>query len=93
MIEVDLEDYLEEVKFQMTEYEELEETTILEWEAEFRNWILSHQDKKKCIIKNKNDITIILNDEDEMEEVAAKFYKAYKNNKTIQYWKKLKWGR
>lgn len=93
MIEIDLEDFVEEVKFQMTEHEELDEETIINWEVRLREWILGHEDKRKYHVKSKDDIKIFLKDEDEMDEIAEKFYIAVKSNRTDQYWKKLKWGR
>ncbi|ROR23454.1 hypothetical protein EDD66_11461 [Mobilisporobacter senegalensis] len=93
MIEIDFEDFVEEVKFQMTEYEELDETTILDWETKLRKWVKEHKEKKFFHVKSKDDIAVFLRDEDEMYELAEKFYRAYKNNKLDEYWKKLKWGR
>lgn len=93
MIEIDFEDFVEEIKYQMTEYEELDETTILEWEKKLRKWIKENRDKKCFHVKSKDVITVFLKDEDETYELAEKYHKAYKSNKVDEYWKKLKWGR
>lgn len=93
MIEIDFEDFIEEVKFQLTEYEELEEEVILDWEKKMRAWILNHTDKKAFRIKSKDDICIYLKDEDEMYDIANQYYTALKNTKDKDYWKHLKWGR
>lgn len=89
MMEIDFEDFIEEVKFQMTEYEELEEQTIKDWEVRARKWVDEHEDKKKRIMKLKEDIILKIKDEDVMYEVAQKFYQAYRNDKVKEYWYKF----
>lgn len=91
MIELDFEDFVEEIKFQMTEYEELEKEAILDWEDKLRQWILEHEDKKSFLVKSKDDITVYLKTEDQMHDLAEEFYKAYKHNQLDEYWKNLKW--
>ena len=91
MIELDFEDFIEEVKYQMTEYEGLDKETILTWEDKLRRWIGEHEDKKSFLVRSRDDITVFLKDEDEMSDLAGDFYKAYKNNQLDEYWKNLKW--
>lgn len=91
MIELDFEDFIEEVKYQMTEYEGLDKETILTWEDKLRRWIWEHEDKKSFLVRSREDITVFLKDEDEMSDLAGDFYKAYKNNQLDEYWKNLKW--
>ena len=38
----DIEDYLEEIKYLLTEYEEMTEEVILDWEDRAREYILKH---------------------------------------------------
>ncbi len=54
MIEMDLEDYIEEVKFQMVDaYDDvLDKETILTWEKKAREWVQKEQ--KKCSYKITN---------------------------------------
>lgn len=89
MIEIDLEDFLEDVKLQMTEYEILDEVTIKNWEARTRKWIKEHDDKKRKIVKLKGDILVKVDDEDITYDIAQKFYKAVKTDKTEEYWSKF----
>lgn len=93
MIEIDFEDFVEEVKFQLTEYEDLEEKIILDWETKMRDWITRHNDKKAFHVKSKDDVRIFLKDEDEMYDIANQYYMALHNKKDRDYWKHLKWGR
>lgn len=86
-MELDLEDFIEEVKFQMVELEELEEEVILDWEKRAREWVNTHEDPKKRIIKYRNSIFVKVKDDDVMAEVAAKFFKAFRGNSLDQYWK------
>ena len=88
-MELDLEDFLEEVKFQMTEFDILEEETILGWEEKVRRWIEHHPDKKYLTVKSEDDVQIKIKNEDVMEEIARKFYQAVKNQQEDQYWKKF----
>lgn len=89
MMEMDLEDFVEEVKFQMTEYEALDEKTIKEWEAKARKWVDKHSDKKYGIIKHRDEILVKVKDEEACIEIADKYYKAFKNDKLKDYWYKF----
>lgn len=89
MVEIDLEDFIEEVKFQMTEHEELDEATIKDWESKARAWVDTHKDKKGRIIKGKEDIIIKVKDEDVMYEIAEKFYQSYRKDNIKDYWYKF----
>lgn len=90
MVEVDIEDYLEEVKFQMTQYELLTESVILDWEDRVREWIRKNGTKRKAItIKSEDDICIKLKKEEEMEEEALQYYKAVKQDQIENYWKQF----
>lgn len=89
-MELDFEDFIEEVKFQMTEYELLEETTILDWETKAREWVIKHPDKKYLKVISEDDIQVKVKDEDVMYEIALSFYRAVKNNQVEEYWKRFK---
>lgn len=89
MVEMDLEDFIEEVKFQMTEYDILEKDIIMDWEARARKWTATHVDKKR-IIKMGQDITLVVKNEEIMEEIALKYYQAVKQDKVKDYWYRFK---
>ena len=89
MIEMDFEDFIEEVKFQMTEFDALDEKTIKEWEAKARTWVDKHDDKKRRIIKHDDEIIVKVKDEEVCFEIAEKFYKAVKYDKVKDYWYKF----
>lgn len=89
MIEMDLEDYLEEVKYQMTEYDILEEDIIKEWEVKARKWTKDHFDRK-IMVRRGDDLLLLLKNEDIMEDVAQKFYKAVKEDNIKGYWYRFK---
>lgn len=85
----DIDDYIEEVKFQMTEYDVLEEDTILDWEAKARDYIMKHKNNKNITIKTKDEIYIRIANEDVMAKIALEYYRAFRDNKLDQYWKKF----
>ncbi len=85
MISMDLEDYIEEVKFQMTEWDYLEEEMILEWEDKAREWVEHHSDRQ--ILKKGEDITVLFKDEELPETMARKYYRAIRDQKDDDYWK------
>ena len=87
MIEYDLEDYLEEVKYQMTEWDGLDEEIILNWENEVRHWVETHEDRR--IDKYNGDITLYLKDEEIFEVIARKYYRAIKDGTEREYWMNL----
>ena len=85
MISMDLEDYIEEVKYQMTEWDYLEEEMILSWEDKAREWVDHHADRQ--IIKKGEDITVLFKDEELPETMARKYYRAIKDRTEEQYWR------
>ncbi len=85
MINMDLEDYIEEVKFQMTEWDYLEEEMILGWEDKAREWTEHHFDRQ--IVKKGEDVTVFFKDEELPETMARKFYRAVRDDNEEQYWK------
>lgn len=93
MFEMDFEDFVEEIKFLMTEYEDMEEETILDWEEQLRIWVMDHKDKRFIHVKNRDDIKVFPYGEEELEELAEEYHKAIQTGKTRDYWKKLSWGR
>lgn len=82
----DFEDFVEEVKFQMTEYEDLTEEIILDWEARVREWIMKHSDGKKIIVKDKDDILVMVKDENIMYNIALRFHNAVRKGIQDEYW-------
>ena len=89
MIEYDLEDFLEEVKYQMTLWDYLEEDMIFEWEDKAREWVDRHANSR-IIKKGKDDITILVKDEDMFEEMARLYYRAKRDQTEEEYWKTFK---
>ena len=85
----DFEDFIEEIKFQMTEYDELTEEVILDWEKRVREWIMKHSDGKMIIVKDEDDITIMVKDEQIMYDIALKYHNAFRKNETKEYWDKF----
>ncbi len=87
MIEMDFDEFIEEVKFQMTEYDVLEDSMIFDWEDKVREWVDSHDDKR--IVRHGEDITLKIKDEEICEEIAKEYYKAVKNNLEDIYWNRF----
>ncbi|MDO5293579.1 MAG: hypothetical protein Q4F05_12625 [bacterium] len=88
MLEYDLEDYLEEVKYQMTLWDYLDEEMILDWEEKAREWVKKFRDPKcRRIIKRGEDVTILIKDEDIFEELARLYYRAKRYDGEAEYWK------
>lgn len=85
--EIDLEDYIEEVKFQMTEWDGLDEDIILDWEEKAREWVDTHQDKR--MIKKHDEVTLLVKDEDIYSELARLYYRAVRDGKEREYWAKF----
>lgn len=85
----DFEDFVEEVKFQMTEYDELTEEVILDWEKKVREWILSQHDGKNIIVKSPDDIFVVVKDENIMYNIALRYHNAVRKGQQDDYWKKL----
>lgn len=82
----DFEDYVEEIKFQMTEYDDLTEEIILDWEKRARKWVMKHADGKKIIVKSEDDILVMVKDENIMYNIALRFHNAVRKGDTESYW-------
>lgn len=93
MMEMDLEDYIEEVKFQMIDaYDEiLNKEMILEWEKKAREWIEKDRGKTSCVrYRSEDEVYIKVKSEEVCEETAKKFYRAVTGNTVDGYWKNFK---
>lgn len=93
MMEMDLEDYIEEVKFQMVDaYDEvLNKKTILGWEEKAREWVAADKGKSSCIrYCSEDEIYVRVKKEEVCEITAKKFYQAVVNKTEEGYWKKFK---
>ena len=82
----DLEDYLEEVKFLMTEYEVLTEEIILDWEKKARKWVDSNIDGKNIRKRREDEILVIVKDENIFWDIALKYNNYYRKGKEKEYW-------
>lgn len=91
-MEFDFEDFVEEVKFQMTQFDNLTEELILGWEEKARTWIGKNKNKSYLKYKSADDIMIRVKSEEltEAEEIALKYYRAVRDNALEEYWKKFK---
>lgn len=93
MMEMDLEDYIEEVKFQMADaYDEvLDKETILGWEEKAREWVEQDKGKSACIrYCSEDEIYVRVKNEEVCETIVGKFYHAVVNKSLDGYWKKFK---
>ena len=82
----DLEDYLEEVKFLMTEYEVLTENVILDWEKKARKWVDNNIDGKNICKRHEDEILVIVKDENIFWDIALKYNNYYRKGKEKEYW-------
>lgn len=85
----DIEDYLEEIKYLLTEYDEMTEEVILEWENNAREYIMSHSDGKKIKMRNEDDIQIAVKDEQIFWDMALKYHNYYRKGEVDKYWEEF----
>lgn len=93
MVEMDLEDYIEEVKFQMVDaYDDvLDKEMILGWEERAREWVEKNRGKSPCIrYRSGDEIYVRMKNEEVCETTAGRFYQAVINKSTDEYWRKFK---
>ncbi|BBF44083.1 hypothetical protein lbkm_2771 [Lachnospiraceae bacterium KM106-2] len=86
-MQIELEEFLEEVKFQMLEWDTLTEEDILGWEKKARKWLNSYRDTKHLISKKRDDIYLRIKNEDVASEHARLYYRAKRDNQFEEYWK------
>jgi hypothetical protein len=70
----------------LTEYDEMTEEVILEWEDKAREYIMSHSDGKKIKMKNEDDIVIAVKDEQIFWDMALKYHNYYRKGEVNKYW-------
>lgn len=93
MMEMDLEDYIEEVKFQMVEIDDtiLNKETILDWEKKAREWVAKDKGKASYLrYRSEDEIYIKVKNEEVCEITARRFYKAVIDKREAAYWKEFK---
>jgi len=86
----DIEDFIEEVKFMLTEYDEMTKEIILDWEKKFREWIDKKSGSKYIKYKSEEEIYIQVKDENIMYDIALRYHNAYRKKTFDDYWKNLK---
>ena len=85
MIKLDIEDFIFEVKDEMSCYEDIGPDGADKWETNFRKWLES--DKKKTnIIKKGDKLQYTLSDESEIFDIADEYLNALDENKIDEYW-------
>ena len=85
----DIEDYLEEIKYLLTEYDEMTEEVILAWEAKAREYIMKHNDGKNIKVKSKDDVQILIKDEQIFWDMALKYHNYVRKGMEDIYWKEF----
>ncbi|MBR3772803.1 MAG: hypothetical protein IKL07_11110 [Clostridium sp.] len=93
-MELDFEDFIEEIKFQMTEFDRLTEDDILDWEEKARAWVDENSEQKYLKYKSADDITVKLKNEDAAvdvpQEIARLYYRAVRDDAVDKYWDDFK---
>lgn len=93
-MELDFEDFIEEIKFQMTEFDRLTEEDILDWEDKAREWVNENHNQKYLKYKSPDDILVKLKNEDAAvevpQEIARLYYRAVRDDKVLEYWDDFK---
>lgn len=87
MESMDIDDFIEEVKFQMTEYDAISEEAIFAWEDKARSYIMRQKHNKNVIVKSEEEVWIKVYDMNLMEQIALQYYRAIRDNKIDEYWK------
>lgn len=89
-MELDFEDFMEEIKFQMTEFDRLTEDDILDWEDKARGWVEHNSKQHYLKYKSPDDITVKVKNEDAAievpQEIARLYYRAVRDDAVDKYW-------
>lgn len=86
-MKISIDDFIYEVKEEITCYEDLGQEKADEWEAGFRKWLSSKKSNKKNIIDEKY---YKLSDESEIFSIVDLFLDAVEFGKEKEYWEKFK---
>ena len=79
---------IENVKDELLCYEEGEKL-VNRWEKEFKEWIEKNKGKKKDIVVDKGGISLKIQDEEEIFEIADSYMDAVIEGSVKQYWEKF----
>lgn len=88
MIKLKIDDFVYEVKEEISCYEELGREGADEWENNFRKWL--NDGKKKKHIKGQGEEAVyMIEDESDIFDIADEYLQAAEENKINEYWKKF----
>ncbi len=88
MIKLDIEDFIFEVKDEMSCYEDIGTDGADKWEADFRKW-LENSKNKKNVFKKGDKLQYAIGDESEVFDIADEYLQAVEENKIREYWDKF----
>lgn len=85
-MELELEEFLEEIKIEMSGYEEIDEALINGWETKVKTIIEEEGTKLKGLIKKGGRYYISLEDETDIFRVVDRYFAAIDNEEIEAYW-------
>lgn len=85
MIRLNIDDFIFEVKDEISCYEDIGTEGADKWEADFRKWLESDK-KKKNIFKKGDKLQYAIGDESEVFDIADEYMQALEENKIKEYW-------
>lgn len=88
MIKLDIEDFIFEIKDELSCYETIGQKGADKWESEFRKWLEGSKSKKN-IFKKGSRLQYAIGDESEIFDIADEYLQAFENNKIKEYWDKF----
>ena len=86
---IEFNEFIDEVKDEIMCYEELGEEYAQKWEEEFLKWADENKNKNKSIKESNGKMFFVIKDESEIFEIADSYYDAVVENSVGEYWKKF----
>lgn len=87
-MKIEINEFIEQVKDEITCYEELGENGAEKWEVEFNSWLKNNsKNKSDSICSEKGNMFYIASDESDIMEIADSYYDAVLEGNVSNYWK------
>ena len=86
-MKIDIEDFIFEVKDEISCYEEYGKKQADKWEEGFINWLGNNKIKKKNIKKEGEKVFYTIDDESEIFDIADEYISSIEEDNEENYWK------
>ncbi|MBR1738470.1 MAG: hypothetical protein IJ736_15940 [Firmicutes bacterium] len=86
-MKIEIEEFIFEVKDEISCYEEYGKKQAAKWEENFRKWLANDKIKKENVKKEGEKLYYKIEDESEIFDIADEYIESIEENNEEKYWK------